>query len=135
MPFKYVKGPTSDVTFEASGANLEEVFESSARALLGVMYEMEDVKAERREVLELEGSDYEDLLHLFLSQLIVALEIENLFPAKIELKFDGNRLKAVLLGQDVEVEKLHTIVKGVTYHDFYLKQTPTGWKAKVVLDI
>ncbi len=136
MPFEYVDGPTSDVAFEAEGETLEEVFESSAWALLGVMYDRESVEETRREALELEGEDLEDLFHLFLSELMVIVEIENLFPKRIDLEFQGkNRLKAQLWGDNADVRMVQTVVKGVTYHEFSLEKVGGRWKAHVVLDI
>lgn len=135
MSFRYVRGPTSDVTFEAEAATIDGLFKESARALLGVMYDMDSVQEQRREALELEAENMEELLHLFLSELLVVVEVEDLFPKRIDLEFKGTKLKANLWGENTSSRKLQTLVKGVTYHDFSLSKTQDGWKSRVVLDI
>lgn len=135
MSFEYIKGPTSDVTFLAKSKTLEGVFEDSAYALLSVIYDLNSVEGDRREVIELQSDNREELLHLFLSELLIVLEVEEIFPSKITVTLKGEKLKAELIGQNPDMSKVETLVKGVTYHRFSLKKEGDEWRATVVLDI
>jgi SHS2 domain-containing protein len=137
MPYRFVKGPTSDVKFEASGDSLDEVFESAALAVCGVMSDIKKVKAKKAVGAEVKAKDEGDLLFDWLQQVIALVDIEGMFFSKFEVSVakDGRSLKAKCWGEGAKPANSLTVVKSVTYHDFRLEKTAKGWKATVVLDI
>jgi SHS2 domain-containing protein len=137
MPYKIVKGPTSDVKFEATGANLNELFASAAEAVCSVLSDIKKVKAVRSVHAEVKAKDEQDLLFDWLSQVIALVDIEGMFFSRFEVDVakDGRSLKAKCFGDDAKPENSLTVVKSVTYHDFSLKKAAKGYKATVVLDI
>jgi len=133
---------TADIAFEAEGKSLEEVFTSSAEALLNVMTEAPE-KIERKETVEvrLENTDAEMLLFDFLCELVYYKDAKRLFlrvdEMKIEKESGAYMLEAKLSGEapDPRKHSLGSDVKAVTMHMFRLEQEDGGWKATVVLDI
>ena len=136
MKFKFVKGPTSDVKFEAYGRTPGELFENAALAVSSVMCEAKKVKAARSVASEVEGKDMKDLLFDWLQQVIALVDVEGMFFSKFKVAVKGNKLKAECYGDDAKPENSLTVVKSVTYHDFSLEgDDKSGYKATIVLDI
>lgn len=133
---------TADIAFEATGKSLEEVFTSSAEALLNVMTEApENVRRSELVEVRLENSDAEMLLFDFLCELVYYKDAKRLFLRVDEMKIEKEggvySLAAALSGEtpDPERHSLGADVKAVTMHMFRLEQEDNGWKATVVLDI
>lgn len=133
---------TADIAFEAEGTSLEEVFTSSAEALLNVMTETPD-RIERKQKIEvrLENSDAEMLLFDFLCELVYYKDAKRLFLRVDEIRIEKEgglyRLVSLLSGEapDPRRHSLGADVKAVTMHMFRLEEEDNGWKATVVLDI
>jgi len=133
---------TADIAFEATGKSLEEVFTSSAEALLNVMTETPD-RIDRKQKVEvrLENNDAEMLLFDFLCELVYYKDAKRLFLRVDEMMIEKEggvyRLEALLSGEapDPQRHSLGSDVKAVTMHMFRLEADGGGWKATVVLDI
>jgi SHS2 domain-containing protein len=112
------KDHTADIIARAYGATLDEAFGSAAMAMFDVITGGADIGNEQRLELEVESIDPEGLLVGFLSDLIVLHETENVVLGEFEISLDGNRLKAVCLGEPFDSGKHGegTHVKGVSYH-------------------
>ena len=129
---------TADVLFEAYGKDLNEVFENSALASFDVQVELKKVNANIKKRIKLENKDIGNLLYDFLEELIYLKDAESLVFSKFKVKITGN----YILYADIEGEKInqnkHDLkvdVKAVTLHDFSLKKTKNGYKARILLDI
>ena len=143
MPYRFIDDiALADVAFEAFGTDLEEVFTAAAGALLDVMV------AERRTVVErlrknvsITAESAEMLLFDFLQEIIFLKDRDQTLLAvqRIEIEQHTNRcrLKAVLTGEQMDDTRHDLVVdvKAVTMHQFGLTRMPSGWRARVVLDI
>lgn len=137
MKYKFLERLTSDVLFEAYGQSLEEVFANAAEAMLAVYCDLQRVEPVKMIEIELEEEDEESLLHAWLRELLVRVELENMFFSRFEVKIERNekvKLRAKIWGDRIKPELVQTVVKGVTYHEFELKKE-NGFKAKVCVDI
>jgi len=136
MKYKFVKGPTSDVKFEAYGHSASELFENAALALSSVMCSIRNVKPKDSIEVSVEGRDMQDLLFNWLGEVIALVDIHSMFFSAFKVKINGNKLKATCYGEEAKPKNSLTVVKSVTYHDFRLEgDDKRGWKAAVVLDI
>lgn len=143
MPYRYLEDiATSDVAFEATGADLPEVFTSAASAAMRVM--VEDLSTIRKltEVpVELSGSELDMLLFGLLNELVYYKDARRLLLVVDSISVDDRgpvfKLKATLKGEELDRKRhpLKADVKAVTLHRFSLERTKEGWKATVVLDI
>jgi len=114
---------TADAYVAAYGRDLAEAFESAALAMFDVMTEIEHVKAQVENIIEVEAEDEYALLYNWLEEILVKSEIDEMFYSKfkilnIEKSSEGFRLKAKIWGEQFNPEK-HTQkvgVKAVTYH-------------------
>ncbi len=136
MKFKFVKGPTSDVKFEAYGSTASELFENAALALSSVMCAVRNVKPKDSVEVFVEGNDLQDLLFNWLGEVIALVDIHSMFFSAFKVKVQGNRLKATCYSEEAKPKNSLTVVKSATYHEFRLEgDDKNGWKATIVLDI
>jgi SHS2 domain-containing protein len=134
--FRFVTGATSDVSWEANGKTLKEVFENSAVALFTVMCKIEKVKPEKKKGFEIAGEDTDELLLNWLQALIASVDIDGMFYSEFEIsQITKTSLKAECRGEPITPGKGNTVVKAVTYHNFELKKTKEGYTARIVVDI
>lgn len=136
--FEFIEDLTSDTMFKAYGKTLEELFSSAALALFSVICQVDKIKHEEIKDIEVRGKDLRDLMFNWLQELIVTVDMDNLFFSKFEIlkiKKDGTYLKARCYGEPMTPEKGETVVKAVTYYKFEFKKTQKGYSARVSLDI
>jgi len=139
MDFEFLEF-TSDVMFRAYGKSVEELFINAAKAMFTVICDIERVEAKRRVEIEVSASNLEELLFEWLSKLLTESEIEGLFFSTfsidgIDRGDDVLCLRGWAAGEDAEVEKGGTLVKGVTYYGLKVERSDEGYAATVSLDI
>jgi SHS2 domain-containing protein len=143
MPFRFQDEiSTADVSFEAWGGTQEELFISSAAALLRTMTEAPELVA-RREVLtiRLEHEEPDLLLFSFLQELIFYKDARRLLlhadTVQIEQGKDAFTLEATVSGEQIDAgrHRLLVDVKAVTLHRFQVEFKDDVWKAVVELDV
>lgn len=143
MPFRFNDEiSTADVAFEAWGETLEELFISSASALLRTMAEAPERVARQQELnVRLEHEELDLLLFSFLQELIFYKDARRLLlhadSVLIEQRNGTFRLEATLSGEQIDAERHRLLadVKAVTLHRFDVAFRDNLWKAVVVLDV
>ncbi|MBN1411199.1 MAG: archease [Spirochaetales bacterium] len=130
---------TSDVMFEAFGADLKELLEASAFALFSVICEIDRITPSQSFELSIEAEDEGSLLHSFLSKLLTQSEIEGLFLSEFDVYSLRNgppcKIKVRVQGEGIRPELGNTVVKGITYYGFKLEKTRDGYRSQVAVDI
>ena len=143
MPFRFQDEiSTADVAFEAWGATQEELFISSAAALLRTMTEAPEEVAHGQELtIRLEHEELDLLLFSFLQELIFYKDARRLLlhadTVQIEQRKGTFTLEAVVSGEQIDAgrHRLLMDVKAVTLHRFQVTFVGNVWKAVVVLDV
>jgi len=132
----------ADAYVAAYGKDLAEAFESAAVAMFDVMTEVEKVKAEVKDYVEVEAEDEYALLYSWLEDLLVKSDINRMLYSKfkissIERTSDGFRLKAKIWGEKFNSEKhpQKVGVKAVTYHRMEILKEPNKVTLRFILDI
>jgi SHS2 domain-containing protein len=139
--FRYIDEiAPADQAFEAWGDTLEELFASCGRAVFEVITDLSKVDPVESYPLEITTESLEELLYLFLSELIYLKDVGNVFFGKFDLQIETGedfRLLGKVYGEKITPEKhvLRTDVKAVTYYQFQVKETEDGYYARVVLDL
>lgn len=140
MDFEYLDEITSDQLFRAYGSTLAKVFQNAAKAMFGVMYDLDEVSLDQEVEVAASGNDEEQLLYDWLSNLIIEFEVEGVFFADFSIASidttseDGIHLKGVAKGS-TKMPELRTHVKGVTFHRFSLERVNNRYVATVVVDV
>jgi SHS2 domain-containing protein len=136
---------TADIKFQAFGPTLEVAFKNAEEALIGVMYDIQelidyDIHTEDREVTA-EADNLERLLYNFLEEIVFLLSAESFIGLveKIIIKeIDGTFvLKAKIHGTQCINLESHGEVKAVTYNEMHVKfdDKKQQYEVQVVLDI
>jgi len=127
---------TADVKFRAIGANIEEAFIESSKALFETMYEGVKIVSKNERKIEINGSDIKNLLYDFLEEFIFLLESEQFVCANItKLKIEGMKLSMTVMGDSAKKYEFSNSVKAPTYNDMEIVKEDNGWKIVCVLDV
>ena len=88
MPYRFVEGVAiADVTFEATGKTLEELFESPGKAVTNSMVsDLAIVEQKITKEFTLKAENEEKLLHDFLQEIIFYKDAETLLFSGYSLK-------------------------------------------------
>jgi SHS2 domain-containing protein len=143
MPFRFVDDLSiADVAFEAWGNTQEELFISSAAALLNTMVDVPEEVARQQEItILLDHEELDMLLFSFLQELIFYKDARRLLlhadTVLIEERQGIYRLEAVVSGEQIDAarHRLLVDVKAVTLHRFKVVFADNLWQAVVVLDV
>ncbi len=140
MTFRFLPDVAlADIAFEAESDTAGGLFESCALALTDIMVDPRTLRAKVAREFSLDSGDLDRLLYDFLTELIIAKDVDSLLFKEVTVKIDpqGGALRAVAKGEPID-RKRHSLrndVKAVTMHMFGVKQEGSRWKATVVLDI
>ncbi len=136
LKYKFVDRITSDVMFEAYGADFKQLLENAAEALSKVICKIDKVAPKKTVKITASGNDEKDLLFNWLQQIIAAVDTNEMFFSKFKItKLEKNKLEAEISGEEMTPEKGETVVKAVTYFNYKLEKDKKGYKATVALDI
>ena len=143
MPYKFIENVTlADVAYEATGKNLNELFESAALAVSRTMVkDLKTIASKVTKKVSLENENLEQLLNDFLNEIVFYKDAEKLIFGKYKVSISEShgryRLKAEFSGEKLDMKKHELIVdvKAATWHMFKVEKTKKGWRAFVVLDV
>ncbi|MEQ8275630.1 MAG: archease [Deltaproteobacteria bacterium] len=126
---------TADVALEFSAPTLPALFLEAARAVIDVLTEGASVVGSSQRTTELEVTDFEDGLVVWLNEILYwAVNDDFLFEGG-EVVVERERIVATARGESGAVEKLATELKSVTYHHLLLEERADGWFGRVVIDV
>jgi SHS2 domain-containing protein len=128
----------ADMGLEVWGPDLPEVFRQAALGLTSIIVEPASVGDRERRSVSITGSDIENLLVRWLSEILYIYDGEGFLVKDIEIRtLSDSTLTAVLNGEWMDTGKHHfrVDVKAVTYHQLKIARTKDVWTARVFLDI
>jgi SHS2 domain-containing protein len=82
---------------------------------------------------EAQALDEESLLVEFLSELVWAVEQENLVFDSFEVVLKGSKLKVIMSG--APIFSINKSIKAVTYHNLKITKTQPGFQVEIVFDV
>jgi SHS2 domain-containing protein len=129
---------TADIIVRGFGATLEEAFAATAEGMFAVMTDRSPVELRDAVPVAVESIDREALLVNFLSKLILVFEIDGFVAGDVTVQFDGTqKLRAVCRGEKFERERHGhgIVVKGASYHQLVIDDTPQQCRVEVLVDI
>jgi len=138
--FKLLDIATADMSFEAFGKDLNELFENCALALEEIMTDTTRVEPKKTKEIKLTANNLESLLFDFISELLFYKDTEGLvfskFSVKISEKKEGYELTAKVKGDiwNREKHEVRTEVKAATYNQMQITKNKQ-WRAQMVLDV
>ncbi len=109
---------TADAMIQAYGKDLGERFGNVAYAMFDLMTDASKIESKGELKILLSAVTREQLLVDFLQELLFIHETEGVVMGRFEVKTDGNKLEALVWGEEFD-EKRHSkraVVKAITYH-------------------
>ncbi|MBS3149209.1 archease [Candidatus Woesearchaeota archaeon] len=110
MTHKFIEDfATADIAFEASGKDLNELFNSSAEALFEILASTKKIGKSLKKTIKLSNENIEKLLYDFLSEILFHKDQDFMIfnSCKIEINKSENRfnLEATLYGEKINPKK------------------------------
>jgi SHS2 domain-containing protein len=144
-PYEIIDHP-ADVGLAIYGRNLKELFSHAGLGFLDLVTDARGIQAAVKKfpetgvscAIRLRGRNSEDLLRAWLKELLFIFSTQKLafaafdFSVLIETQLEAEARGVVF---DPRCHEPKAEVKAVTYHQFELKKTPEGWRARVIFDL
>jgi SHS2 domain-containing protein len=128
----------SDAFVRVRATTLAGLFTNAALACFSLMTDLDRVRPIDERAVACEGDDREDLLAVWLNELIGVAGSQRRFFSRFEVReLTDTRLVASAWGEPVDPERhaLHKEVKAATYHRLSVRETGGGWEATVLFDL
>ncbi len=125
----------ADIGLEIYGRSQTELFSHAGAALFSLITEPDTIEA--RFTRHITINNGEELLVVFLNELLYLWDTEKFIPRTFSVVMEGGKLEADITGETFDPGK-HSVykeVKAVTYHKFTIQQEGDLLKATVFLDI
>jgi SHS2 domain-containing protein len=128
----------SDLELNVSGRTLPDLFSEAARAVIDYIGAPPAAGPARRRSVDLSAADRDELLVVWLNEIIYLLEIGFLpaLPVRIN-RLTDRELQASLEGGklDPQIPFSGPEIKAATYHQLSIRKTDNRWTARVILDL
>ena len=128
----------ADVGVEAWGSNLSTAFEEAALGLVSIIVDPLTVEALEQRFVSITGTDRENLLVRWLSEIVYWYDGEDFLVADVRISSISDvGLQALLRGEPrSEIKhRLRMDVKAVTYHQLSVRELEGGYHVKFFLDV
>jgi len=131
---------TADVGLRVRASDWNDLFRTAAEGVFDyIVVNRDDVLVRNRESIALEGEDLNDLLALWLNELIFRSETQHRLYTQFEVKVNENarHLEAEIGGEPIDRDRhvLDHEVKAVTRHALSVAWDGAQWVAELILDI
>ena len=129
---------TADIGIEVEADTLGELFEGTATAMFSLIVDLETVGRTAERELSLEAGDLEELLFMWLNELLFIMYADGLLFSGFEVReVGGSRLVATARGEklDPERHRFEEEIKAAIYHEMMVERRDDGWIARVIFDV
>jgi SHS2 domain-containing protein len=129
---------TADVGIRVRAPDVARLFAEAAEGLFSVMVvNLPAVRTVQEMAFRVEGSQYDELLHDWLDELLYAFATQHVLFREFSVAIEGNGLTATARGEPIDLARhdLDSEVKAITYHELKVERHAEGWLAEVILDL
>jgi SHS2 domain-containing protein len=120
------------------GRDVPELFMHAAWAMFDLMSDATLIRPLQTIPVTVEGSDLEDLLVRWLSELLYLYDTQRfLYSAATFTTLEPTRLAATVQGESFDAARhpIDTEIKAVTYHQIAVTLAAGRWQAQVIFDL
>ncbi len=127
----------ADIGIRGRGKNRDQAFAEAARALTGVVTDVEAVDRFLGVPIRCSAPDDELLLVDWLNAIIFEMATRRMLFGRFDVQIDDHGLAAIAWGEPVDVSRHHPAVepKGATFTALRVADESGGWLAQTVLDV
>jgi len=130
----------ADCAIEVAGRDLNDIFETVARAVAEIMVDPATIAVTVRREIALSASALDLLLFDWIAELLFVKDSEQLIFTETTVEVTALppcRLTARVVGGRIDRARtiLRADAKAPTLHQFVLEPAGEGWRARIVIDI
>ena len=136
---------TADIGLRVWSNDWRKLFETAARGMISLVVDPGGVEKKARKVFQIEGFDLEELLLVFLREILYTMERWGMVFTDFKVEgdvFSHNNLekyivRATLQGEkrDIARHDICTEIKAITRHGLSLKKDGRMWRARILFDV
>jgi len=128
---------TADIGIIVRGRDPAELFCNAASGMLSLLTEVDTLRQDIIQEINLEAGDTETLLVQWLNELLYIMYTEKLVLCKFDVLIDGTRLAARCAGQKMDLKShgFRREIKAATYHDLEVVERNGEYSARIIFDI
>lgn len=129
---------TGDAGIVVTAPDRRRLFERAAAGMFAIVVDMDLVEPLLERTVDVEGSDMEDLLLRWLSELnYIHLTEAMLFRTFSIMAMSDVSLSAKIFGERIDPARhtIYTEVKAVTYHGLHVVELDDEWEAQIIFDM
>jgi SHS2 domain-containing protein len=124
---------TADWCLRVWAGSLPALFAEAAHGMHALTGALPARGPRLRRTFTAEAPDTESLLVAFLSELVYAVEQENLVFNAFKVVLKGSSLNVKMSG--APILSLNKAIKAVTYHNLKIRKTEAGYQVEIVFDV
>ena len=133
MPYTLIDH-TADIGIRITGSDIKDLFLEAAMALVAEMG-AEASSIEKTSIIEVAGYDYEDLLVVFLNELLYEIQTGNFRVSGLDItSLFENNVRAIVKGT-LGNTPLKANIKAVTYHNLAIIKLAKGYETTIIFDV
>ena len=135
---------TADIGLLCKADTKEALFEAAAEGMFSILIDLDTVTVRKRHEVHVRASSYDDLLILWLQELLYLFSTKHYLYAEFSTHIhqtdaDNLELHGSCGGEPVNHQRhnIFTEIKTATYHQLSVKRFPgaRGWEGRVIFDI
>jgi SHS2 domain-containing protein len=125
---------TADIGIRITGADIKDLFHEAARALVAEIG-ADIPSAEKTAIIEVKGYDFEDLLVVFLNELLYEIQTRNFRVSGLDItSLSETNIRAIVKGKFISLP-LKENIKAVTYHNLSIIKRDKGYETTIIFDV
>ncbi|MFN0152573.1 MAG: archease [bacterium] len=128
----------SDALLRIRATGMRALFAAAARATFALMTDLDRVELRTARPIACAAPNREELLAVWLNELIGAASAEALFFREFDIThISDTAIEATARGEAIDTKRhaLHKEVKAATYHRLSIRDIAGAWEATVLLDL
>lgn len=124
---------TADWAMRVWAESLPMLFAEAARGMNALSGAQSTPGPRVSRTFTIKAPDVESLLVAFLSELVWAVEQENLVFDEFNVVLKGTKLNVIMSG--AHILSFNKSIKAVTYHNLQIVKTEAGFQVEIVFDV
>jgi SHS2 domain-containing protein len=129
---------TADIGLRIRAKDLETLLAEAGKALFSVIVaNPEEVRHVEDVQFAIKGTDYEELLHDWLAELLFTFHIRRMLFAEFTVQLKEGGIIATGRGEPIDFARheLEAEIKAITWHGLKIEPVEDGLLAEVIVDI
>jgi SHS2 domain-containing protein len=128
----------SELAVRVTGGSQADLFANSALALFDVMADVEKIEIKERIILEVEGTDRDDLMVNWMRELLYLYQSSGYLLKEFNIREVRDTIvKAEVCGEKIDPDR-HEIkqeIGSVAFHKSRMEKTGNQWTAQVIFEL